>query len=129
MKTIVEYNITGDTKGMLRCYPKNNKKINFKELVCNKLNGYKNLGKDHYNLWEKYDEFINMVKDDLKIDIDLNDLISNKNKYNNMKNNSSFYTENDFNEIITLINKEYEKIIKEIENRTSKRFRKDYILL
>ena len=129
MKTIVEYNITGDTKGMMRCYPKNNKKINFKDLVCNKLNGYKNFGKDHYNLWEKYDEFINMVKEDLKIDIDLNNLISNKNKYYNMKNNSSFYTENDFNEIITLINNEYENIIKDIENRTNKRFGKDYILL
>ena len=70
-----------------------------------------------------------MVKKDLKIDIDLNNLISNKNKYNNMKNNSSFYTENDFNEIITLINNEYENIIKDIENRTNKRFGKDYILL
>ena len=46
-----------------------------------------------------------------------------------MKNNSSFYTENDFNEIITLINNEYENIIKDIENRTNKRFGKDYILL
>ena len=70
-----------------------------------------------------------MVKEDLKIDIDLNNLISNKNKYYNMKNNSSFYTENDFNEIITLINNEYENIIKDIENRTNKRFGKDYILL
>ena len=70
-----------------------------------------------------------MVKEDLKIDVDLNNLISNKNKYNNMKNNSSFYTENDFNEIITLINNEYENIIKDIENRTNKRFGKDYILL
>ena len=77
----------------------------------------------------KYDEFINMVKEDLKIDIDLNNLISNKNKYYNMKNNSSFYTENDFNEIITLINNEYLNIIKDIENRTNKRFGKDYILL
>ena len=33
MKTIVEYDVKGDTSGMIRCYPKNNKLVKFKDIV------------------------------------------------------------------------------------------------
>ena len=129
MKTIVEYNITGDTKGMMRCYPKNNKIINYKNIVCNKLNSYKESSKNHYNIWEKYDEFIDKVLENYSLDIDLEKLNDNKLEYIKMKSNSSFYTEDDFNTLINNINDEYKTIIEIIENKTDKKFEKDYILL
>ena len=112
MKTIVEYDVKGDTSGMIRCYPKNNKLVKFKDIVLDNLESYSDYHKSSYSLWEKYDEFIDKVLENIK-----------------MKSNSSFYTEDDFNTLINNINDEYKTIIEIIENKTDKKFGKDYILL
>ena len=62
MKTIVEYDVKGDTSGMIRCYPKNNKLVKFKDIVLDNLESYSDYHKSSYSLWEKYDEFIDNLK-------------------------------------------------------------------
>ncbi len=129
MKTIVEYDVKGDTSGMIRCYPKNNKLVKFKDIVLDNLESYSDYHKSSYGLWEKYDEFIDKVLENYSLDIDLEKLNDNKLEYIKMKSNSSFYTEDDFNTLINNINDEYKTIIEIIENKTDKKFGKDYILL
>ena len=75
MKTIVEYDVKGDTSGMIRCYPKNNKLVKFKNIVLDNLESYSDYHKSSYSLWEKYDEFIDKVLENYKGKIVL---ISNK---------------------------------------------------
>lgn len=114
---------------MIRCYPKNNKLVKFKDIVLDNLESYSDYHKSGYSLWEKYDEFIDKVLENYSLDIDLEKLNDNKLEYIKMKSNSSFYTEDDFNTLINNINDEYKTIIDIIENKTDKKFGKDYILL
>ena len=114
---------------MIRCYPKNNKLVKFKDIVLDNLESYSDYHKSSYSLWEKYDEFIDKVLENYSLDIDLEKLNDNKLEYIKMKSNSSFYTEDDFNTLINNINDEYKTIIDIIENKTDKKFGKDYILL
>ena len=51
MKTIVEYDVKGDTSGMIRCYPKNNKLVKFKDIVLDNLESYSDYHKSSYSLW------------------------------------------------------------------------------
>ena len=74
MKTIVEYDVKGDTSGMIRCYPKNNKLVKFKDIVLDNLESYSDYHKSSYSLWEKYDEFIDKVLENYSLDIDLEKL-------------------------------------------------------
>lgn len=129
MKTIVEYNVSGNSSGMIRCYPKNNKLVKFKDIIINNLVSYKDYHKNNYSLWEQYDEFIDRVLDNNNLDIDLEKLNDLKIEYMKMKSNESFYTLEDFNSIIYNINLEYKNIISIIENKTDKKFGKDYKLL
>lgn len=129
MKTIIEYDVKGDTYGNIRCYPKNNELVKFKNIVLDNLESYTDYHKNSYSLWEQYDEFIDKVLENYSLDIDLEKLNDNKLEYIKMKSNSSFYTDDDFNTLINNINDEYKNIIKIIENKTDKKFGKDYILL
>lgn len=128
MKAIEEYNITGETTGKVTLYPKNNKDIDYKKLITEELKSYQYQKKES-TIWDKYEEFINNSIKDYKLNINLTKLKTTKKQFEEMKQSINFYTNDDFNKIIDEINKEYKKIIIQIEQNTNLQFGKDYILL
>lgn len=128
MKAIEEYNITGETTGKVTLYPKNNKDIDYKKLIIEELKSYQ-YQKTEPTIWDKYEEFINNSIKDYKLNINLTKLNTTKKQFEEMKQSINFYTNDDFNKIIDEINKEYKKIIIQIEQNTNLQFGKDYILL
>ena len=91
MKAIEEYKVTNATTGLIIMYPKNVQRVNYKNTVLTKLEGFKNIHKDEYTMWERYDEFIeNSIKDN-NLNINIYSLIRIKNKYMDMQKNIKSY--------------------------------------
>lgn len=129
MKAIEEYKVTNATTGLISMYPKTVQRVNYKNTVLTKLEGFKKIHKDEYTMWERYDEFIENSIKDSNLNINIYSLIRIKNKYLDMQKNSTFFTNDDFKSIMNDINDLYELIIKEIEKLTDKKFGKDYVLM
>lgn len=129
MKAIEEYRVTNATTGLISMYPKTVKRVNYKNTVLTKLEGFKKIHKNEYTMWERYDEFIESSIKEHHLNINVYSLIRIKNKYIDMQKNNTFYTNDDFKSIMSDINDLYLLIIKEIEKLTNKKFGKDYVLV
>lgn len=114
MRAIEEYKLTGTTTGTVTLYPENNKNINYKKIVTEPLESYKNQKKKENTVWENYNNFIQESIKKYNLNINLNPLKQQLAKLEEMKKGNK-YTIEDINNKIDEINKIYKEIIEKIK--------------